>query len=121
MTNEETKEGEIEENLDDTIELVSNIESIPSENGVIDSSLSTIKDSQVGDLILKHNDNNNNTIVVRKSKPVLVRAVQNLQIFLDNHSDYLYYYMMAAMVVGIIPVIYSISMFWFLNKLLRNP
>ena len=81
LTNEETKEGEIEENLDDTIELVSNIESIPSENGVIDSSLSTIKDSQVGDLILKHNDNNNNTIVARKSKPVLVRAVQNLQIF----------------------------------------
>lgn len=109
LTNEETKEGEIEENLDDTIELVSNIESIPSENGVIDSSLSTIKDSQVGDLILKHNDNNNNTIVARKSKPVLVRAVQNLQIFLDNHSDYLYYYMMAAMVVGIIPVIYSIK------------
>lgn len=101
--------------MDDTIELFSNVESVSNKknaNDVIDSSLSTTKSIQVNDLILKHDNNNNNNstiVVVNKSKPILVRAVQKLQIFLDHHSDYLYYYMMAAIVLGIIPVIYSVK------------
>ena len=111
---EEEEEEGLEENLDDTIELFSNVEPVSNKknaNDVIDSSLSTTKSIQVNDLILKHDNNNNNStnFVVNKSKPILVRAVQKLQIFLDHHSDYLYYYMMAAIVLGIIPVIYSVK------------
>lgn len=39
----------------------------------------------------------------KKNKKVLIRAVEQLQIFMEAHSDYLYYYMFIALIIGIIP------------------
>lgn len=43
----------------------------------------------------------------KKNKKLLIRAVEQLQIFLEAHSDYLYYYIFAAMIIGIIPAYFA--------------
>ncbi|RCK64272.1 hypothetical protein Cantr_10740 [Candida viswanathii] len=45
----------------------------------------------------------------KKNKKLLIRAVEKLQVFLEAHSDYLYYYIFVAMIVGIIPAYFTVN------------
>ncbi|KAL6450929.1 hypothetical protein SBY92_001178 [Candida maltosa Xu316] len=92
--------------MDDTIELTEPPSVLStSKSDVIDESPSTQRKESSPPVATKP---------TRHSRKLLVRGAEKIQSFLDDHADYLYYYLLIALVIGIAPAVYfTTDYYWF--------